>query len=174
MELELSKTEHQGNFGESFVRVLASAAGLTVAKEDLDTRGIDLTIGHKGKLGLRRHPNIDVQVKSWSQRIARERGGCWQYHLRTKHFNQLAGTDFMVPRFLVLVIVPDDWHDYAAHTPAVAQLKHAAYWTSLRDRAESELDPDGKVAVDVPVQNLLTVDSLHALMTSAALLGVDA
>lgn len=72
-----------------------------------------LTATDKDKLGRLRHPNIEVQVKSWSKRIAVEQHGYWKYHLRTRHYNELAGTDFMVPRFLVLVIVPDDWHEYA-------------------------------------------------------------
>ncbi|MFE6609492.1 DUF4365 domain-containing protein [Amycolatopsis sp. NPDC057786] len=174
MGLVLSKPEHQGAFGQSFVHVLASAAGLTVAREDIDSRGFDLTIGHKGKLGQLRHPNIEVQVKSWSKRIAVEQQGYWKYELRTRHYNELAGTDFMVPRFLVLVIVPDDWHDYVDHAPSSTELRHAAYWMSLRDHPTSNLKPDSKVRVDVPVRNLLTVDSLHAVMKSAATLPVGA
>jgi hypothetical protein len=160
--MELSKSEHQGNFGESFVQVLASAAGLTVAKENPDTREIDFTIGYKGILGSRRHPNIGVQVKSWSRPV--ETHGHWKYRMRAQHFNELVGTNFQYPRFLVLVIVPTDWRDYATHSRECAELRHAAYWVSLRDRPYSALAPDSKVPVDVPIANLLTMDTLHALM----------
>jgi hypothetical protein len=37
----LDANQHQGKFGEDYVRVLASAAGLIVLKDDLDTDGID-------------------------------------------------------------------------------------------------------------------------------------
>jgi len=35
----LDAKQHQGKFGEDYVRVLASAAGLIVLKDDLDTDG---------------------------------------------------------------------------------------------------------------------------------------
>ena len=54
--------------------------------------------------------------------------------MQARHFNELAGTDFALPRFLVLVIVPDDCADYATTHQDVVELKHAAYWLSLQDR----------------------------------------
>ena len=36
----LDARQHQGKFGEDYVRVLASAAGLLVLKDDLDVDGI--------------------------------------------------------------------------------------------------------------------------------------
>lgn len=88
--------------------------------------------------------------------------------MRSRHFNELAGTDFALPRFLVLVIVPDDCADYATTRHEVVELKHAAYWLSLQDRQPVNETPDAKVPVDVPVENLLTVDTLRTLMTPAA------
>ena len=170
----LSRTEHQGNFGESFVHVLASAAGLTVAKEDLDTRGFDFTIGYKGTLGRLRHPNIQVQIKSWSEQYTVMGDGSWKYKLKAKYFNELAGPDFQVPRFLVLVVVPDDWREYAKYSRECAQLRQAAYWVSLRHRPVSQLTPDSKVAVDVPLANLLTPQTLHELLMPAATVQLEA
>lgn len=42
----LDPNQHQGLFGESFVRVLASAAGLIVSRAELDVDGCDFTISH--------------------------------------------------------------------------------------------------------------------------------
>ncbi|MGH3601130.1 MAG: hypothetical protein ACRDQH_12810, partial [Pseudonocardiaceae bacterium] len=85
-----------------------------------------------------------------------------------RHFNELAGTDFALPRFLVLVIVPDDCADYATTRHDVVELKHGAYWLSLQDRQPVNGAPDAKVAVDVPVDNLLTVETLRTLLTPTA------
>lgn len=158
----LDRNQHQGLFGESLVRVLASAAGLIVARAELDVAGEDFTISHKGVIGHTRHPKIEVQVKSWSRPVCRDEQ--WQYQLRVRHFNELAGADFALPRFLVLVIVPDDWTDYATVSPDSVHLRYAAYWRSLRDHERVDLDPDTKVAVPVPRANLLTVDALRAMM----------
>ncbi|MGQ0773710.1 MAG: DUF4365 domain-containing protein [Pseudonocardiales bacterium] len=160
----LDPNQHQGLFGESFVRVLASAAGLIVSRPELDVDGCDFTISHKSVSGVTRHPKIEVQVKSWSRRRAVWQGGHWQYQLRARHFNELAGADFALPRFLVLVIVPDDWVDYATVSPDSVHLKYAAYWRSLRDDDRVNVDPDTKVRVPVPRANLLTVDALRAMM----------
>jgi hypothetical protein len=71
VSMGLDRNQHQGLFGESFVRVLASAAGLIVARAELDVTGEDLTISYKGVLGHTRHPKIGVQVKSWSRPVCR-------------------------------------------------------------------------------------------------------
>jgi hypothetical protein len=39
--LPLDHDNHQGNYGEAFVRIVAAAAGLAVAKPDPDYDGID-------------------------------------------------------------------------------------------------------------------------------------
>jgi hypothetical protein len=121
VSMGLDRNQHQGLFGESFVRVLASAAGLIVARAELDVAGEDFTISYKGVLGHTRHPKIEVQVKSWSRPVCR--GEQWQYHLRARHFNELAGADFALPRFLILVIVPDDCTDYATVSPDSVHLR---------------------------------------------------
>jgi len=164
VSMGLDPNQHQGLFGESFVRVLASAAGLVVARAELDVDGCDFTISHKGIRGATRHPKIDVQVKSWSHRRSSQRDGHWKYRMQARHFNELAGMDFALPRFLVLVIVPDDCADYATTHHDVVELKHAAYWLSLQDRQPVSGAPDSKVPVDVPVGNLLTVDALRTLV----------
>lgn len=147
--------------------MLASAAGLTVARAEPDVTGDDFTIGHKGVVGNIRHPKIDVQVKSGSRPGADCKDGHWKYRMQAKHFNELAGTDFVLPRFLVLVIVPGHSADYATASHDVLVLKHAAFWLSLEDRQPVNRAPDTKVPVDVPIDNLLTVDVLRTLMAPA-------
>ncbi|RZS32194.1 uncharacterized protein DUF4365 [Herbihabitans rhizosphaerae] len=162
--MSLNRNQHQGLYGESFVRVLASAAGLTVAKADLDVTGDDYTICRKGNHGGTRHPKIDVQVKSWSRRSAVHHDGHWHYSMRPGHFNELAGTDFPLPRYLILVIVPDQRSEYAETRPDSLLVRFAAYSMSLQDRERVDPNSTAKVPVHVPVGNLLTVDKLRDLM----------
>jgi hypothetical protein len=91
----LDARNHQGKFGQDYIRVLASAAGLLVCTPDLDYDGVDLLIRWPGKSGAAAAtPAIDVQLKSWSN------------GLNEKQFNKLAGTRFTVPRYLFLVAAP--------------------------------------------------------------------
>lgn len=67
----------------------------------------------------------------------------WNYSLKAQHFNELAGTDFPLYRYLFLVIVPDDWTDYATVAPDSVHLKYAGYWHSLRDLERVALGSNG-------------------------------
>jgi hypothetical protein len=58
---------HQGKFGEDYVRVLASAAGLLVFKDDVDQDGVDLGIKMPGLSRYGWSPMIEVQVKTTSR-----------------------------------------------------------------------------------------------------------
>jgi hypothetical protein len=166
VSMTLNHRQHQGLFGEAFVRVLASAAGLVVARADLDVTGEDFTISYKGTRGDKRHPKIDVQVKSWikSNADASWRNGSWLYRMRAANFNEIAGDDFSLPRFLFVVIVPDDTLDYARCEAGQMALSHSAYWASLADHALVDPAVQATVAVKIPQENLLTVDSIRRLL----------
>ena len=155
---------HQGLHGEAFVYALACAAGLCSAKPFPDFDGVDWQIGHPGPRGTRRSPKIEVQVKTWSNPV--EKDGHWQYRLRAPHYNSLAGSNLQVPRFLALVIVPQRRADYARCDAESMRLSRAGYWLSLADREEIPEgdDPTRTVAVAVPKRQLLTVETLSALV----------
>lgn len=153
----------QGYFGESFIRVLVSAAGLIASKEDIDVTGVDFTLGYPGSRGTTRFPKIEVQVKSWSQ--ASESGGTWHYPMKVAHYNDLAGDDYCLPRYLFLVVVPDDVNLYTQADDEALRLHHCGYWVSLADRPRIDPRRQKKVTVPVPKRNLLTVSALRALMT---------
>lgn len=160
----LNRLQHQGLYGETFIRALASAAGLIVARADLDVTGEDFTISAKGVVAGKRHPKIDVQIKSWSN--PKGTAADWSYPMRVEHFNELAGTDYSLPRFLVVVIVPKQHHEYAVAGPDRLVLNHAAYWVGLQD--QDRLDPAERtmITVRVPRANLLTTNVLRSLMAT--------
>ena len=161
--MALHRNAHQGSYGEAFVYALACAAGFTVGRQHLDSDGVDWQICSVGPVGTRRSPKIDVQVKTWSR--AKETADYWTHHLQVGHFNALAGAGFMVPRFLVVVITPTEADGYVRIDPDAMILSHAAYWLSLADRAEMPVEDGTKtVAVRVPKRNLLTVETLAALI----------
>ena len=159
----LTVQQHQGLHGEGFVFALASAAGLTLAKFNVDVDGVDWLIAHPGPLGGTRSPKIEVQVKSWS--VPEGDDESWSYRLHVKHFNSLAGRHWDLRRYLVLVTTPASPTDYASASEVMV-LRYAAYWLSLADQ---EVRPTGPrdpqtVAVRVPRSNRLTVAGLRALV----------
>jgi hypothetical protein len=68
----------QGQFGEDYVRVLASAAGLTVFRYNLDIHGVDLGICRDADGRYWRSPKIEVQVKTVSR--PQHDGGTLVFH----------------------------------------------------------------------------------------------
>lgn len=85
-----------------------------------------------------------------------------------KNYNQLAGPDYEMPRFLFLVLAPPDASTWSHATEYRLRLRNAAYWLCLHDQEplpppENKSKTDSTRTVYIPRANLLTADSLHEL-----------
>lgn len=157
---------HRGAFGEEFIRMLATAANLDVTRKERDRVGVDWQLGYAGRRGTRRFPAIEAQVKCTSSPDIH--GDHIRYKLKVKNYNELAGPDYEMPRFLFLVLAPVDPFAWSHATEDHLLLSHAAYWLCLHDQQplpppENKSKTDSTRTVYVPRANLLTVDSLHDL-----------
>lgn len=141
------------------MRVLAASAGLVVSRPDVDATGEDFVIGCPGFRGSTRHPKIEVQVKSWSNPAGNDQ--FWRYRMKATHYNEIAGNDFYLPRFLFVIIVPTEASLYAKAESDALRLYYAGYWASFRD--QQCVAGVQTVTVDVPKRNLLTAESLRSL-----------
>lgn len=154
----------QGKYAEDLVRAVASAAGLTTARRDLDVDGVDLNIGYPGKLRGTGFPCIEVQIKSWRSPVVRENH--FYYPLKVRNYDLLVGevgVDFPVPRLLFLVIVPRNVNDYVHCLDTHYEFNHSVYWTSLMRLERPRNAKDAKV-VRVPLLNVVTPESLIGLL----------
>jgi Domain of unknown function (DUF4365) len=163
----LDARQHQGKFGEDYVRVLASAAGLVVQNDDIDVDGVDLGLKFPGRVGPRSSPAIEVQVKTWS--APRVVDGRYAYPgLTERGFNRLAGDDYTVPRFLFVVMVPDSAEQYADFWTEGVLLRHLCYFHSLRDQPRLPRPRrDRHRTVHIPTANVLTLRTLRTLLDPA-------
>ncbi|MFB6770457.1 DUF4365 domain-containing protein [Streptomyces sp. NPDC056337] len=163
---------HRGHFGEQFIRMLAVAANLDAAQRDRDRVGVDWQLGHPGRPGRRRYPVIEAQVKCTSSPELHD--DHIAFDMKAQHYNELAGRDYDIPRFLFLVLAPSDPLTWSDVTPERLLLRKAAYWTCLHDQ---ELVGAGTSArrVRVPRGNLLTAATLHDLFSPdfRAMVGVS-
>lgn len=160
----LDARNHQGKFGQDYVRVLASAAGLLVYTPDLDYDGVDLLIRWPGRVGAAASPAIDVQVKSWSN--PQRSGSAWRFSgLNEMQFNKLAGQDYTVPRYLFLVIVPKSAEACSQVLTDGMLLRDKTFYVSFHGEALiQEPSRERRRTVHVPVSNVLTVRTLRTLM----------
>jgi hypothetical protein len=160
----LDARNHQGKFGQDYIRVLASAAGLLVYTPDLDYDGIDLGIRWPGRVGWAASPAIDVQVKSWSN--PHKSGSDWRFDgLNEVQFNKLAGQAYTVPRYLFLVVVPKSADTYTEVLTDGMLLRYQGFYVSLRHESLiAEPSRKRRRVVHVPIGNVLTSGTLRALM----------
>ena len=160
----LDPNGHRGLYGESYVYLLASAAGLTAGKQNLDVDGVDWLFAYPGPKGTKRSPKLEIQVKTTSS--PEQEGEYWKYRLSVKRFNKIAGSGFDTPRFFGLVIAPKNPDDYAVCGPDSLIASHAAYWISFAEReplSETE-EAAQSIGFLVPKKNLLTPQSLLRLI----------
>lgn len=164
----LDARNHQGKFGADYVRVLASSAGLIWAEDDVDLDGVDLCIKMPGRTPRGFSPRIDVQVKTVST-VTPRRGVIDFRGLDEGQFTKLAGGGFLVPRYLFVVHVPPRADLYADLNTSGLLLRHIGYYASLRDRLPiTAPDRRRRTRVEVPLANVLTANSLRALVTHSA------
>lgn len=153
---------HRGHFGEQFIRMLAVAANIDAAQRDRDRVGVDWQLGHPGRPGTHRFPVIEAQVKCTSSPLLRE--DHIAFDLEVQHYNQLAGQDYNIPRFLFLVWAPTDPFTWSHASAERMLLRKSAYWVCLHDKDLVD-ETQNTRRVHIPRTNLLTVDSLQTLFS---------
>jgi hypothetical protein len=90
----------------------------------------------------------------------------FSYALKIKNYNDLRITDILVPRILVVVVVPKDITGWIGQSDNETLLKYCSYWVSIR----GQLDVTNKktVSVHLPQANRLTVSGLRNLLQIVA------
>lgn len=150
----------QEQFSLAYVSAVASAAGFSTHQHVVDQDGVDLTIATHGGLGTIRSPRVDVQVKS--QVAGMPAKFPWSYPLEVDNFNQLRGSDFMVPRILIVVALPKDVNGWLSQSGRQLALRHCGYWVSLR--AEAPTRNTASVTVHLPKKQRFSPTQLRAIM----------
>lgn len=155
--LGLARSVQQERFADAFLLAVAASAGCSAAKPDVDHDSIDWTLACK--LTPRR-PKIDIQMKSTINNSGT--GTHIHYALVRKNYDELITTEVLVPRLLVLVLLPDDPEAWLELTVDQLLLRHCAYWVSLNGLPPTENETS--VTVRVPRNNVFDVASLQAIM----------
>lgn len=148
-----------------YVQVVAGRSGMTCSSRDLDF-GMDLTIHDIRKRGRRISESgyqIDVQAKSTT--ILRATGTDVVCDLPVSNYDDLRDEDVIIPRLLILLVLPRDESEWVLQTEEHLQLHHGAYWLSLMGWPHRT--NRGSVRVRVPRMNLFTSDALMTLMDKA-------
>jgi hypothetical protein len=162
----LSPNDIKEQLSFAYLQAVASRAGFSVEKVDVDRDSIDLKICARGQLaddaGLT-SPELAVQLKATARAAAD--GDEIAFPLSKKNYNDLVAPS-LVPRILVVFVMPEDESEWLTHTPESLILRRCAYWLSLRGRPPTTNEVSQ--TVHLSRQRPLTHDSLRELLRKVA------
>lgn len=158
-------TDLQAQFSLAYVRAVAAVAGYFAAERDrgADKDGIDMEIHRRGPKGLTRSPRLEIQVKS--ERRDAPTDDTFSYKLKAKNFNDLCSSGLveLVPRILVLVLVPTDLTTWMGHSEAELALRHCGYWANLANEKPLANGVTSK-AIHISRLNIFSPHALDIIM----------
>lgn len=160
--MEIHSSLHKEQFSRAYVRAIAAASGYSVYEPNVDHESVDIGIS-SGALGLFRSPRLELQVKCSASVIS---GNKIAFELKRKNYDDLRHTNLLVPRILVVVIVPDDIAEWTEHTEEGLILRRCGYWVSLFGLPE--VDNKRSVTVYLPRQQRFDSLKLHQMMSAIA------
>lgn len=143
-------------------------AGFACQTPGVDDDSIDRTVVASGWIHQGSHlrsPKIDIQLKSIARGPLKAGEVSFVFRLNKKNYNDLRHRS-MVPRLLVVLLLPEDCEQWIEQDDERLLCRYAAYYLSLSGKPEAV--QRSKVPVELPRTNLLSVDNLRRLMVRAS------
>lgn len=161
MRVELNQQKEQ--LGNAYVRAVAATAGYACYRPEVDDDSVDLGIAATGGSGTTRSPRLELQLKCTAgPGFASATDPDFAFAVKIKNYEDLRATNLMVPRILVVIVVPDNVTDWLLHSEAELAMRRCGYWISLRGQPSTTNTTT--VTIQVPRVQKFNVDSLTALM----------
>ncbi len=161
MSMHIDQQKEQ--FSQAYVHAIATVAGFATYKSEVDDDSVDLGIAARGAKGSTRSPRLELQLKCSEAFVPKN--GQISYPLKIKNYDDLRG-DVLVPRLLVVLVVPGDLIQWTNQTEAELALRQCAYFVSLRGLPDTTNATT--VTVHVPQANIFSAGALQSLMKKVA------
>lgn len=153
----------QGEFGENWLRVVASGCGLLHGDPDKrDLQKADVSLTRQGDFIHTYNPTVWAQVKT-THTLRRRPDGTLVYDLDVPTYNVLRRNNHLVPRVLVVVEVSADGERVQLREDGTL-LVGEARWVSL-EGAQATSNTDSQI-VELPPSNTVDSDGLHRMIMS--------
>jgi hypothetical protein len=164
----MDENEQKQQLSFAYLHAVASAAGFACQAPGVDDDSVDRTLVARGwvhEKSVLRSPKIDVQLKSLTHAPLTAGEKAFTFRLTKKNYDDLRHRA-MVPRLLVVLLLPHDRGQWIEQDDERMLSRYAAYYVSLSGMAEAS--HRGKVPVVLPRRNLLSVENLRRLMAGAS------
>lgn len=162
--MAMDPSRQKEEFQYAYVAALAAHAGLNRGDFRVDNDSVDVTFQGRGFVAPYRNPQIQLQLKCTSRGLIS--GGVIKYPLPKKNYDDLRGDDVVVPRYLAILVVPDQVAEWVLHHEDCVALHNLCFWVSLRDAPASSNTTN--VTVDVPMSQRLTTNVLRDMIVAAS------
>ena len=157
-------TQKKEQFNIAYVAAIAAQAGITQITPTVDDDSIDLILYGKGYKGTIRNPQVQVQLKCTSQDMIQ--GGFIKFPLSIKNYEDLRGENVLCPRYLVVLLVPENHDEWILHAENCMMLHNRCFWLCLKSLpSTSNLTT---VTVDIPLSQRFTTETLLTFMNNAS------
>jgi hypothetical protein len=166
----MDEHEQKQQLSVAYLHAVASAAGYACQQPEVDDDSVDRTLVARGWVheeATYYSPRIDVQLKSVTRPALTRDERFFSYELKKKNYDELRQEEPMVPRVLVVLLLPDLPADWVSQRHTQLTIRYAAYYLSLCGMPE-RTNVKYSVTVHVPRKNLLSVDTLRGLMAQAS------
>ena len=101
-------------FNVAYVHAMATQAGLNTGNMRVDNQSIDLDVdGVVPTATKNRFPKISLQLKATSQQVVKN--GVIKFPLPRKNYDDLKNDRLIVPRYLIVLLMPEDPMDWIEH-----------------------------------------------------------
>ena len=161
----MDQSQQKEQFSIAFAHAVATVAGFKLYKSDVDDESVDVGIAESGGNGTARSPRIEAQLKCSEMELLKTDGVHFQ--LKRKNYDDLRDANLMVPKILVVLLVPTDLGDWLTEIAASQiTLKRHAWWVSLA--GEPERAGVDSPTVILPRAQQFNPNSLRSIMQKVA------
>ena len=119
----MTEEQRKEQFSIAYVRAVAAAAGVKVDRPEVDDDSIDVRFSANSIAGSLVPPLVEAQLKCTAKHAPK--GGTLAFPLDVKNYEDLRGRRY-VPRYLIVLVVPDDPADWLAQSAKQLVLKKCA------------------------------------------------
>ncbi len=153
-------TNQMEEFSRAYVNAIAAQAGCNPYNPHIDDDSIDVGFAMNDAV----RPRLELQLKCTGRPIDLGKN-VFPFDLSIKNYNDLRA-ETLVPRLLVVVLVPQEPGEWAQQTEEELCLHHCGYWYSLKGIPDTENTTT--VRVQIPRANIFSVDFLQDAMRRIA------
>jgi hypothetical protein len=152
------------SFSFAYVYAVASAAGFAIHNPHPDRNCVDLKIQADDEDFGVTSVCVELQVKC-TEKGPKGDAPTFPYRLETPHYNTLRVRG-LSPRLLIVVAVPPAVDEWVSQSEANLILYKGGYFVDLSGR--KAVPNKSNVTIDVPRENLFTVEAVRTWMKESA------